>query len=129
MKGIALGRTKEELFGEHRYYTEVRRVTDADGSVFGWPHGWNSNPPRWDHDRPVRMAVPGKSGWFAGVHTALFVSRYLGVRYDAPAGVLRFAPSPLVGDRTRVRHLGRDSVRVVAENPPGETVTVVAQGR
>jgi hypothetical protein len=192
MKGIAFGSAPEALFGEHGYYTEVRRVTDADGSVFWWPYGWNSNPPKWNYDRPVRMAVPGKSGWFAGVHTALFVSRYLGVRYDAPTGVLRFAPSPLLGDRfrwseipignqqftvsyeregtlvrvsasgrksqttrleatlpvdglgeavtvtvdgkkplesTRVRHLGRESVRVVTEIPPGETVTVVAQGR
>ncbi len=192
MKGIALGRTKEDLFGEHGYYTEVRRVTDADGSVFWWPYGWNSNPPTWDYDRPVRMAVPGKSGWFAGVHTAVFVSRYLGVSYDGPAGVLRFAPSPLVADRfrwsdlpignqqftvsyeregtvvrvsasgrssratrleatlpvdglggtvavtvdgrkplesTRVLYLGRESVKVVAEIPPGGSVTVVASGQ
>jgi hypothetical protein len=191
MKGIAFGSTPEALFGEHGYYTEVRRVTDADGSVFWWPYGWNSNPPKWDYDRPVRMAVPGKSGWFAGVHTALFVSRYLGVSYDAPGRVLRFAPSPLLGDRfrwsefpmgndlftlsyerdgnvvrvsaagrsseatrfeatlpveglgeavtvtvdgtkplesTRLRHLGRESVRVVAEILSGRPITIVASG-
>ena len=101
LKGIALASTPEALFSEHGYYTEVRRVTDADGSVFWRPYGWNSNPPKWDYDRPVRMAVPGKSGWFAGVHTALFISRYLGVSYDAPRRVLAFAPSPLLGDRFR----------------------------
>ena len=101
MKGIALGNTFDELFGEHGYYNEVRRVTDADGSVFWWPFGWNSNPPTWDYEKPVRMSVPGKAGWFAGVHTALFISRYLGVSYDAPSRTLRFAPSPLLGDRFR----------------------------
>jgi hypothetical protein len=192
MKGIAFGNTKDDLFGEHGYYTEVRRVTDADGSVFWWPFGWNSNPPTWDYDRPVRMDVPGKAGWFAGVHTALFISRYLGTSYDAPSRVLTFAPSPLLGDRfrwselpignqqftvsyeregtvvrvtasgrssqatrleatlpvdglgetvavtidgkkplesARIRHLGRESVRVLAEIPAGGSVTVVASGK
>jgi hypothetical protein len=34
---------------------------------------------------------------------------------------------PLEG--SRVRHLRRDSVRVVAEIPPGTTVTVMASSR
>ncbi len=101
MKGIALGNDQESLFGEHGYYTEVRRVTDADGSVFWWPFGWNSNPPQWDYDHPIRLSIPGKAGWFAGVHTAVFIPRYLGLSYDAPRRTLSFAPSPLLGDRFR----------------------------
>ncbi|HYK88861.1 MAG TPA: hypothetical protein VE398_08830 [Acidobacteriota bacterium] len=101
MKGIALGNDLESLFGEHGYYTEVRRVTDADGSVFWWPFGWYSNPPQWNYDRPIRLSIPGKAGWFAGVHTAVFISRYLGLSYDAPKRTLTFAPSPLLGNRFR----------------------------
>ena len=192
MKGIAHGDGADALFGEHGYYSEVRRVTDADGSVFWWPYGWNSNPPQWDYERPIRLAVPGKAGWFAGVHTAVFVSRYLGVSYDAPGRTLRFAPSTLLGERfrwsefpmgkdvfsvgyerdgavvrvsasgprthatrlettvpvdglgetvaltiegkgpvdgTRVRHLGREAIRVVTDVPAGGSITIVASGR
>ena len=135
MKGIALGSTPEALFGEHGYYTEVRRVTDADGSVFWWPYGWNSNPPKWDYDRPVRMAVPGKSGWFAGVHTALFISRYLGVSYDAPRRVLAFAPSPLLGDRFRWSDFptGNDQLhrelRTGRQRRQGDGLGIEAHGR
>ena len=145
MKGIALGTTLDELFGEHGYYSEVRRVTDADGSVFWWPFGWNSNPPRWDYEKPVRMSVPGKAGWFAGVHTALFISRYLGVSYDAPSHTLRFAPSPLLGDQFRWSDfsMGNDrfsasyerngsAIRAMASGPPGKAirleVTVPVEG-
>jgi len=99
MKSIALGDDADSLFGQNGYYAEVRRITDADGSVFWWPYGWNSNPPKWDYDKPIRQAVPGKAGWFAGVHTAVFISRFLGVDYDAPNRTLKFAPSPLLGKR------------------------------
>jgi hypothetical protein len=101
MKGIALGNDFQALFGEHGYYSEVRRITDADGSILWWPFGWNSNPPAWNYDNPVRLNIPGKAGWFAGVHTAVFLTRYLGVSYDAPDRTLKFAPSPLLGNRFR----------------------------
>jgi len=191
MKGIVIGNDAPSLYGQHGYYSEVRRITDADGSIFWWPYGWNSNPPQWDYERPVRMAVPGKSGWFAGVHTALFISRFLGVDYDAPSRTLAFAPSPLLGKRfawngfqmgsgrfsvsyeregssvvavvteegaqdcrldlvlpvegfgagpaatidgkpyeaTRIRSLGRDSIRVVASLAAGKTVKVAVTDR
>lgn len=101
MKGLALGNDFQALFGEHGYYSEVRRITDADGSIWWWPFGWNSNPPAWNYDNAVRLNIPGKAGWFAGVHTAVFLSRYLGVSYDAPDRTLKFAPSPLLGNGFR----------------------------
>jgi hypothetical protein len=127
MKGIALGNDVNELFGEHGYYSEVRRVTDADGSVFWWPYGWNSNPPAWDYDHPVRLSIPGKAGWFAGVHSAVFMSRYLGVDYDAPKAKLRFMPSPLLGNCFQWSGfpLGNDRFSVSYERK-GTTVRVSA---
>jgi hypothetical protein len=130
MKGIVLGNDQESLFGKHGYYTEVRRITDADGSVFWWPFGWNSNPPQWDYDKPVRLSVPGKAGWFAGVHTAVFVSRFLGITYDAPARTLKFAPSPLLGERFQWNDftMGNDRFSVSYERE-GAAVRVSATNR
>jgi hypothetical protein len=127
MKGIALGNDGNELFGEHGYYSEVRCVTDADGSVFWWPFGWNSNPPVWDYDHPVRRSIPGKAGWFAGVHSMVFMSRFLGVDYNAPEGKLRFTPSPLLGNRFQWSGfpLGNDRFSVSYERN-GTTVRVSA---
>jgi hypothetical protein len=66
-------------------------VTDTDGEVPWWPY-----VSRKAGD--VRRAYPGKSGWFAGVHSVLFVHRFLGLSYDAPKRTLRFSPLPALGD-------------------------------
>jgi len=91
IKGIAYGLDRSALWDEHGYYSEVRKVTDADGSLWWWPYtGMGLNSP-WNYEKPVRYSC-GKSGWFAGVHSAVFMSRFLGVSYDAPTRVFRFAP-------------------------------------
>lgn len=97
MKGIAFGATNSMLFGDPGYYTEVRKVTDADGSVWWWPYGDSTATPGFRYGKVIR-GVPGKSGWFAGVHTAVFLSRFLGISYDAPSVTLRFAPFFPSGD-------------------------------
>ena len=91
VKGLCSGMGRPSLFGDHGYYSEVRRITDADGSVWWWSYG--DAPTGWKYGEPFR-GVPGKSGWFAGVHSAVFVSRFLGLTYDAPKRTLRFAPFP-----------------------------------
>jgi hypothetical protein len=44
-----------------------------------------------------RPAIVG--GWAAGVHSALFLSRFAGVHYDAPTATLRFSPLPVLGEK------------------------------
>jgi hypothetical protein len=90
-KGLAFADDRESLFGEHGYYTEIRRVTDTDGSVPWWPY-------KKPEPGNVRRSYPGKAGWFAGVHSVLFVDRFLGLRYDAPRQTLRFTPHSAIGD-------------------------------
>jgi hypothetical protein len=90
-KGLAFADDRDSLFGEHGYYTEIRRVTDTDGSVPWWPY-------KKPEPGNVRRSYPGKSGWFAGVYSVLFVDRFLGLRYDAPRQTLRFTPHSAIGD-------------------------------
>jgi hypothetical protein len=42
--------------------------------------------------------VIGKAGWTAGVAATVFVSHFLGIRYDAPRRELCFTPHPAIGD-------------------------------
>lgn len=72
------------------WMTEVRRVTDADGSVWWWPYG-SGRGEHFAYGQVVR-GVPGKAGWFAGVYSAVFGGRWLGLSYDAPKRELSFAP-------------------------------------
>jgi len=106
-KGLCAGNDRESLFGNHGYYSEIRRVTDTDGSVPWWPY---VTPKAGD----VRRADPGKSGWFAGVHSVIFVHRFLGLDYDAPTATLRFAPLPATGDFTWEKFpMGTDRFSIV----------------
>jgi hypothetical protein len=91
-KGLCAGASAESLFGAQGYFTEIRRVTDVDGSVWWWPRRINQQ-----NEVEIRR-TPGKSGWFAGVFDAVFVNRFLGVAYDAPTRTLWFAPLPATGD-------------------------------
>jgi hypothetical protein len=85
-KGLCAGIDAESLFGEHGYFTEIRRVTEVDGSVWWWPVRIE------DGDRVVPQRTPGKAGWFAGVYCAVFTSRFLGLTFDAPSRRLKCAP-------------------------------------
>lgn len=94
-KAIAAGVDAPALFGEHGGYTEFRRQTDADGSVWWWSYGGDGDPP---YGAVVRAHWGiGKSGWAAGVHSVLFPSRFLGLSYDAPKRTLRLAPASAIG--------------------------------
>lgn len=96
MKGLCYGTDHESLFGKHGYYTEVRRVTDADGSLWWWVYGLDSARAYGEVGR--FLGGPGKSAWFSGVYVVVFLSRYLGLSYDAPSSTLRFAPLTITGD-------------------------------
>ena len=101
---------RDSLFGEHGYYTEIRRVTDADGSVWWWPVNLKREAARVeagkidDDKKPTGKATiephrtPGKAGWFAGVHSVLFRTRFAGIDYDAPTRVLTWQPLSALGD-------------------------------
>ncbi|MHA4809504.1 glycoside hydrolase family 125 protein [Flavitalea flava] len=99
VKGICAGTNRNDLFNEHGYFKEIRKVTDADGSIWWWSYGWAKEemtgferskqvPP---YGQLVR-GVPGKSGWFSGVYASVFRSRFAGISYDAPAKKLNFSP-------------------------------------
>ena len=91
-KGLCAATDADSLFGAHGYYTEIQNKLDADGSL--WWHTFNRNA---DEATARPMRGEGKSGWFSGVHTEVFVSRFLGITYDAPKRTLRFAPQPMIG--------------------------------
>ena len=92
-KALATGRD-DELFYDHGAFREIRKVTEADGSVWWWSYGGASEEVAYG--RVVR-GIPGKSGWFAGVYSAIFVSRFLGLSYDAPDTLLTFRPLDAIG--------------------------------
>lgn len=89
-KGLCAALDREALLGDQGYFTEIRRVTDMDGSVPWWPYKSNQG-------LAVRRSYPGKAGWFAGVFSSVFESRFLGVSYDAPGHVFHFAPLAITG--------------------------------
>ena len=92
-KGLCVGTDRESLFGPNGYFTQLRRITDADGSVWWWPYG---NPGPVEYGKVTR-GVPGKAGWTAGVAATVIVSHFLGIRYDAPRRELHFTPHPAIG--------------------------------
>jgi hypothetical protein len=94
-KGLGAAVDAAGLFGEHGAYTEMRRLTDGDGSIWWWSYGTQKQP---RYGSPIRAYMDiGKAGWTAGVHSALFPSRFLGLAYDAPTATLTFAPLPAIG--------------------------------
>ncbi len=94
-KGVASAVTGEECWGPRGHYTEFRRLTDADGSVWWWSYGMEKQP---DPLKPIRAFMGiGKAGWTSGVYTNLYRSRMIGVHYDAAAQLLRFAPMATLG--------------------------------
>lgn len=95
LKGICAGTDMESLFGIHGYLTEIRKVTDADGSVWWWNYGWPSESIP-DYGQVVR-GVPGKSGWFSGIYASIFISRQLGLTFQAKSSSLKFTPFMLPG--------------------------------
>jgi len=79
MKGVCAGTDKASLFGEHGYITEIRRVTDADGSIWWWVYGWGEHGVTPPYGQVVRGNPGGfgKSGWFSGIFSTVFIYRQL----------------------------------------------------
>jgi len=129
-KGLCAGLDRAALFGEHGYYTEIRRVTELDGSVWWWPVTLTKT------GQINFRRYPGKAGWFAGVHTEVFISRFLGVRFDAPNQALTVQPLAALenysaqdlrfGDRRFSVQFARSAPasRVIIENPNPHAITV-----
>lgn len=109
-KGLCATADADELFGNPGYQSEIRRVTDADGSVWWWPvslkkQGANIEAGKADDKNPSGTTGqiepqrnPGKAGWFSGVYAALLRTRFVGIDYDAPTRVLTWQPLPALGD-------------------------------
>lgn len=142
MSGMGMITSADSLSGPAGYLTEVRRLTDVDGSLWWWPYRNGAA-----YGDVVRHNTCGKCGWASGVFSALFMSQMLGLSYDAPEKRLRlrpFSPSSSfvwnavrLGDQTFdiayrrengqaiaiVRNLGRQPVEAVVELPGGEAAT------
>ena len=94
MKGVCAGTEKSSLFGEHGYLTEVRRVTDADGSIWWWVYGWGEKGVNPLYGQVVRGHPGGfgKAGWFSGIYASVFIARQLGITYENSNNLLIFKP-------------------------------------
>lgn len=87
MSGMGMITDAASMSGEDGYFTEIRKLTDADGSLWWWPY--NNGALYGD---VVRHNNCGKCGWASGVFGGLFVSQILGLTYDAPVRKLTFRP-------------------------------------
>ena len=98
----ALASLEAEYDRESNFMTEIRKLTDFDGSIWWWPYVMNGR-----YGEVCRMMgkerndffgsmdvkdYPGKCGWASGVFVSLFAREILGVEYDAPGKTLRFKP-------------------------------------
>lgn len=109
-KGLCSTVDHESLFGSEGFYTEIRRVTDADGSVWWWPVNFKKDAAQVEEGKVNDESqgagkktveahrIPGKAGWFAGVHSALFRTRFAGLDYDAPKRLMTWQSLPALGD-------------------------------
>ncbi|MET3545675.1 hypothetical protein ABID47_002286 [Paenibacillus favisporus] len=95
MSGLGMIKDFDSLSGPEGYFTEVRKLTDVDGSLWWWPY---LNGARYGD--VIRHHNCGKCGWASGVYSALFVSQILGIVYDAPAKQLSFRPLQAAGSFT-----------------------------
>lgn len=87
MSGMGMISDAASLSGEDGYFTQIRKLTDADGSLWWWPY--NNGAPYGD---VVRHNTCGKCGWASGVFASMFVSQIIGLSYDAPNRQLTFRP-------------------------------------
>lgn len=137
-KGLCATDDREGLFGPQGYHTEIRRVTDADGSVWWWPvslkkDGANIELGKADDKAAAQggkiepQRNPGKAGWFSGVYAALFRTRFAGLDYDAPKRVLTWQPLPALGDFAwQDIPFGRERFGVKLASQGGSRVATVA---
>ena len=133
-KGLCAWSEADDLFGDHGACTEVRRLADGDGVLWWWAYGARDAT---RYGVPIRAHFDvGKSGWAAGVYSAVFLSRFAGVSYDAPTSSLKFVPLPVLGDLAWIDlPMGHrrfslscaydsDSVIATVDNPNDHAVTL-----
>jgi hypothetical protein len=77
----------ETMNGENGHMTEIRRLTDIDGSIWWWPYSLDSK-----YGEVFRNNFCGKCAWGSGVFLGLFISQILGIKYDAPSRTLNLRP-------------------------------------
>jgi hypothetical protein len=87
MNGLGLIRDVATLSGPEGYLTEIRKLTDVDGSLWWWPY-YNDAA----YGDIVRHHNCGKCAWASGVFASMFVSEILGLSFDGAARRLRFRP-------------------------------------
>lgn len=92
MSGLGMITDFASMSGTDGYFTQIRKLTDVDGSLWWWPY---LNGARYGD--VVRHHNCGKCGWASGVFSGLFVSQILGIAYDAPAHRLSFRPLRAAG--------------------------------
>ncbi|RCX23650.1 hypothetical protein DFP94_1011252 [Fontibacillus phaseoli] len=92
MSGMGMLTDFASMSGTDGYLTEIRKLTDADGSLWWWPYLNGAS-----YGDVVRHHNCGKCGWASGVFSGLFTSRILGIAYDAPARQLSFRPLRAAG--------------------------------
>ena len=84
--GFASITNNNEMNGENGYTTVIRQLTDIDGSIWWWPY-----PRGGKFGNPIRGYI-GKCGWASGVFVALFVTSFLGIKFDGAIRKLEFRP-------------------------------------
>lgn len=136
MSGMGMITDANSMSGEEGYFTQIRKLTDVDGSLWWWPY---SNEARYGD--VVRHNTCGKCGWASGVFGGLFVSQILGLTYDATSRQLSFRPfsptSSFTWERVRLgsgtfsvsfRNVD-DSVDATVTNHGDQTITAVVELR
>ena len=72
--------------------SEIRKVTDFDGTVPWWPV---QGAKKYGE---TKRSFPGKAAWFSGVYSLLYLHKFLGLDYDAPQKKLYISPLKVTGD-------------------------------
>jgi hypothetical protein len=91
MKGLGTITTQAEFTAPDGFLWNILKIADADGSLWWWPYG---SQPAFDLTQPRRGApANGKAGWGTGGFSAMFIDRFLGVSFDAPAATLTVNPT------------------------------------
>jgi len=112
---------RESMVGTDGYMTEIRRLTDLDGSLWWWPYEKGARRGE------VSARKFTESGWATGVFVSLFVSDFLGLRYDAPAKTITFRPfSPSSDFEWRDVRLGSGRFDAVVRRKPDAVMAELA---
>lgn len=123
--GFASVAGAEDMTGPESPMTQIKRLTDMDGSNWWWAY----RPGASFGD--ITRALTGKCGWAAGVFIGLFVSQILGLRYDAGSRTLFARPfSPSTGFDWKGVRLGAAQFDIAfTRERGGEILRITNNGR